>query len=153
MPNYNFSQDWKVARQTEKEVARWLEKNRGMTLLDECDNNEYDIRMRTPGGISVKIEVKEDFTCEKTGNIGLEYECRGRPSGIAVTHASMYIYKVHRPDGKKGLYAVPVDVLKGMVDNKQYHRIVSGGDPGSNSMNYLFKLEEIEKNFSLLGWM
>lgn len=153
MPNYDFKKDWQVARKTEQEVTRWLEKHRKMKLIDECDNNEYDIRMRLPSGISVKIEVKEDFTCEKTGNVGLEWECRGKPSGISVSQADMYIYKIHRPDGKKGLYVIGVDSLKRMVDNKLYHREVVGGDPDSNSKNYLFKLEKIEEHFSFLGWV
>lgn len=39
-----------------------------------------------------KIEVKTDFMAQETGNIALEYESRGKPSGIAVTEADFYAY-------------------------------------------------------------
>ena len=34
-----------------------------------------------------KIEVKRDFIVSSTGNIAIEYECRGQKSGIAKTEA------------------------------------------------------------------
>lgn len=39
-----------------------------------------------------KIEVKTDYLAHKTGNIAIEYESRGNPSGIATTEADYYIY-------------------------------------------------------------
>lgn len=39
-----------------------------------------------------KIEVKTDFLAQETGNIALEYESRGKPSGISVTEADFYAY-------------------------------------------------------------
>ncbi len=39
-----------------------------------------------------KIEVKTDFMAHETGNIALEYESRGKPSGIAITEADYYAY-------------------------------------------------------------
>lgn len=39
-----------------------------------------------------KIEVKTDFMAQETGNIALEYESRGKPSGISVTEADFYAY-------------------------------------------------------------
>jgi hypothetical protein len=38
-----------------------------------------------------------------------------------------------------------------MIEDELYHRIVVGGDPGSNSKNYLFKLKVIMDNFKYLG--
>lgn len=37
-----------------------------------------------------KIEVKNDFFIDKTGNIAVEYECWGKPSGISVTESDWY---------------------------------------------------------------
>ena len=37
-----------------------------------------------------KIEVKNDFFVDRTGNIAIEYECRGKPSGISVTESDWY---------------------------------------------------------------
>lgn len=39
-----------------------------------------------------KIEVKTDFKALKTGNVFVEYECRGRPSGLCTTEADYYCF-------------------------------------------------------------
>ena len=39
-----------------------------------------------------KIEVKRDFKSSKTGNIFVEYECRGKPSGIATSEADYWAF-------------------------------------------------------------
>src|SRR5689334_5275659 len=99
MPNYNFGQDLPIAEVTEKEIAKKLEDFYGWTVLEFCHTNEYDLKIESFLGKIFTIEIKEDFTCYKTGNIGVEYESWGRPSGIAVSKANFYIYKVHTPLG------------------------------------------------------
>ena len=39
-----------------------------------------------------KIEVKYDLQALKTGNVYVEYESRGRPSGISTSEADYYCY-------------------------------------------------------------
>lgn len=39
----------------------------------------------------VKIEVKTDFLVSKTGNVAIEFECRGKPSGIKTTTADWWV--------------------------------------------------------------
>ena len=39
-----------------------------------------------------KIEVKRDFLAHKTGNVFVEYESRGRPSGIATSMADHWAF-------------------------------------------------------------
>jgi hypothetical protein len=36
------------------------------------------------------IEVKSDAQCSKTGNVYIEYESRGKPSGISTTEAQWW---------------------------------------------------------------
>ena len=38
------------------------------------------------------IEVKRDFLAHKTGNVFVEYESRGRPSGISTTQAQYWAF-------------------------------------------------------------
>ena len=38
----------------------------------------------------LKVEVKRDRMAEKTGNVAIEYECRGAPSGIKATSAEWW---------------------------------------------------------------
>ena len=150
MPHYNFRKDHKIARKTERQIADYLV-TKGYEFIDECDNADYDIRMKTPAGEVITIEIKEDFTCQKTGNIGLEYHCRGKPSGISISKADFYLYKTHEPSGEKNMYVIKTSNLKEMIEERLYHRTVNGGDPGSNSLNYLFKLDVVKENFTFIG--
>lgn len=54
------------------------------------------------------VEVKTDERSETTGNIYVEYECRGRPSGIATTKATWWAYALAR---RRVLVVLPTDLL------------------------------------------
>lgn len=143
MPNYNFRDDLPIAQETEKEVAKILE-DKGAKILEFNNDNKYDIKIEWKGQEKT-IEVKEDFTCQRTGNVGLEYSCRGKDSGIACSKADFYVYKIHEPGGAIHFYMMKTADLKKLIENKLYHRVVNGGDVGSNSMNYLFFLKYIKQ--------
>lgn len=136
--NYDFRKDLPIAQATEAEVARLLNKVYNLSLVKTRNDNKYDLRMVNHKG-EFTFEVKEDFTHARTGNIGLEYECRGKPSGINVSQADYYIYKIHNSDNTVEFYMFRTSVLKELIADKKYFRIVNGGDIGSNSLNYLFK--------------
>jgi hypothetical protein len=152
MPNYDFKLDLPIAKATEREVADLLVKNYGVEILNYEDTYRYDILARwavskmfwedgKPHYRDVKIEVKEDFVGETTGNVGLEFECRGKPSGIQTTEADYYIYKLHTRSHTIQFVLHDTGVIKQMIEDKLYFRIVNGGDEGSNSMNYLFRYD------------
>ena len=142
MPNYNFNEDLPVAVETEKDVAQILAKIYEARILKFEHSNKYDILARIKGN-DYTFEVKEDFMTCKTGNVALEFECRGKPSGIQTSQADFYVYKIH---GKNGIhyYLFKKENLLKMISN-EVSRIVNGGDEGSNSMNYLFKYETFIK--------
>jgi hypothetical protein len=148
--HYNFKQDFPIAQATEKMVGKLLERNYCCKILRYNDDNQYDLMVETKEGHKITIEVKEDSMCQKTGNIGLEFECRGKPSGISVSKADWYIYVVHAPDFKTKIFLIATKRLKEMIAKALYFRIVDGGDPGSHSMNYLFKLSVFEDYARLL---
>jgi hypothetical protein len=149
MPNYDFKKDLPIARKTEQEVAKLLEKVYDAEIMHFGNTNKYDI-FTVIKGKPYKFEVKEDFTCKKTGNVGLEFECRGKPSGIQTSEADYYIYKIHTKDDGIHFYLFKTTTLKNMIMEKDYFRIVNGGDEGSNSMNYLFKYETFIRNGKFL---
>lgn len=154
MPNYDFKKDYPIAEKTEAQMAEFLcKKMDGLRFIEFCDNSDYDLKFNVRNRYDTTVEVKEDFTCRKTGNIGVETESWGRRSGIAVSKADYYLYKVHRPDNKIGVYIIETDKLKQMIKNKLWHREVIGGDVGSNSKNYLFKLNVVEQEFVFLGYV
>lgn len=156
-PNYDFAKDLPIAKKTEKQIAQFLVDTQKMTYVGSSDSirgvrkSDFDIRMAWPSGKQVDIEIKEDFSCARTGNVGVECESWGRLSGISISKADFYLYKVHQPDGTKRVYIIKTELLKQMIADKKYHRIVVGGDPGSNSKNYLFTLKVIMDNFKYLG--
>lgn len=55
-----------------------------------------------------KIEVKKDDWAVRSGNIAIEFECRGKPSGILVTQADFWCHVV----GHYFVLVFPVDFLK-----------------------------------------
>jgi hypothetical protein len=144
MGNYDFKRDLVVAKKSEKNVANILIKTyKDVDDITFSDNGDYDI-LAVIDGERFTIEVKEDFMCSFTGNVALEFECRGKPSGINTSKADYYIYIIHsKRNGKKikEYMRYKIDDLKVMVKDKKYFRIVSGGDPGSNTKNYLFKYD------------
>jgi hypothetical protein len=60
-----------------------------------------------------RIELKsESHQWEHTGNIAIEYRCDGRPSGLSVTTADLWVHELKR-DGQTLIYLViPVPRLK-----------------------------------------
>src|SRR5262245_50898683 len=74
---------------------------------------EYQLEWLLTG--NGKVEVKtEDWLWERTGNICIEFECRGRPSGLAVTEAEMWAHRLTRNKGKDTVLwiMIPVERLK-----------------------------------------
>jgi hypothetical protein len=145
MGNYDFKRDLAVAKNTEKRVALILEHKFGYKVTEYNKDNKYDLAVETKNEDLVTIEVKEDFMCKLTGNVALEFECRGKLSGINVSEADYYIYVIHRKTGIE-YWSLKIKTLKEMIKNKEYFRIVNGGDKGSNTMNYLFKYKTFIKN-------
>lgn len=74
-----------------------------------------------------KIEVKNDQIIHKTGNLFIEYESRGKSSGIATTTADYWIYRMNKLDSSLTL---PVSLLRDVCRlyfKKQIH-LKKGGD-------------------------
>lgn len=86
---------------------------------------------RAPGG-RVFIEVKNNCKVKGTGNLFIEYEDRGRPSGLATTKAEWYAFtsEEHGQDVFM-LLRVPwlKKRLKHLLDTGKARK-ASGGDKG-----------------------
>lgn len=147
MPHYSYNMDKPIADKTEHEIAEILKEN-GCKIKSFNNDRRYDILAERDGKI-YKFEVKEDFSCERTGNVGLEFSCRGKPSGISTSEADFYVYKIHTPQGILNVM-ISSKRLKKMIEDHVFHRIVVGGDPNSNSKNYLFHLRDIVNNGKII---
>ena len=89
-----------------------------------------------------KIEVKTDRLTEKTGNVYIEYESRGKPSGIATSEADYWVYKV------SGGRAIIIEIkelksmLKELVKSGKARMGVKGGD-NNTSLGVLVKIKDL----------
>ncbi|NBV71744.1 MAG: hypothetical protein EBR60_06805 [Burkholderiaceae bacterium] len=89
-----------------------------------------------------KIEVKtERDKWNSTGNIVIEFESRGHPSGIAITEADFWFHNLALKGELIMTLVFPVPVLKRYIaDNKP--RVVRGGDDNTSKL-YLINLADL----------
>jgi hypothetical protein len=85
-----------------------------------------------------KIEVKTDFLTTDTGNLFVEFESRGKPSGLATTEADTWAFKIE-PSG-----AIILWETKKLKEFCATHplRIVCGGD-SDTSRGYLVPVKDV----------
>lgn len=88
-----------------------------------------------------KLELKtETHQWERTGNIAIEYESRGKPSGIAATEAHIWVHELRR-DNQTLLYImVPIARLRELCATAP--RYTAGGDDRAQK-GYLIKLTDL----------
>ena len=90
-----------------------------------------------------KIEVKsERDVWQKTGNIAIEYESYGKPSGINATEADYWFYNLCIGEDTFATIVFDTKSLKRIIDNLDYKRSVSGGDNNASRM-YLLNLQKL----------
>jgi len=90
-----------------------------------------------------KIEVKYDKIASRTGNIAIEYESRGKPSGITITEAEYYCYVIADTKCDDIYLLIAVDKLK-KVCRKYFieNRIKNIGD-NNTSKAIIIPLQEL----------
>ena len=90
-----------------------------------------------------KVEVKSERDMwVRTGNIAIEYESYGKPSGIAATEADYWFHNLCIGDETFATLVFDVPSLKRIIDNLDEKRTVSGGDNGAARM-YLLSLQKL----------
>lgn len=86
---YEFSKDISTGVQGENFIRELLE-GRGFNFIDSCQNNAYDLRMSYRDK-EYTYEIKTDVYPRDTGNIVIEFESRGKGSGVMVTKADYFV--------------------------------------------------------------
>jgi hypothetical protein len=91
-----------------------------------------------------KIEVKTERDMWKcTGNIAIEFESRGKPSGIATTEAEYWFHNLALGNDIVMTLVFPTKILRNYIA-KTMPRIVSGGDNNTSRL-YLLNLQSLVK--------
>ena len=90
-----------------------------------------------------KIEVKtERDVWTRSGNIAIEFESYGKPSGIAATKADYWFHNLSVGSQVFCTLVFDVKVLKQVIKNLDYEKIVNGGDNYASKM-YLINLSKL----------
>lgn len=90
-----------------------------------------------------KIEVKsERDVWQKTGNIAIEYQSYGKPSGIDATESDYWFHNLCIGDETFCTLVFETESLKRIIDNLDYKRSVNGGDNYASKM-YLLNLQKL----------
>jgi signal recognition particle subunit SEC65 len=101
--------------------------------------------MLQEGRIEVKSE-RGDFSNPRswvrTGNIAIEFESYGKPSGIAATESDFWFHKLCIDDETFATLVFDVPSLRRIIDNLDYKRVVSGGDNNASRM-YLLNIQKL----------
>jgi hypothetical protein len=96
-------------------------------LIKEGYFPDYDVEI-TNNNIMVTYEVKADRYTYKTNNVAIEFECNNSPSGIETTTSDFYAYFVIKPYNLFELYIIPTNIIKSKIEEKEYKKILLGGD-------------------------
>ena len=90
-----------------------------------------------------KIEVKsERGLWQKTGNIAIEYQSYGKPSGIEATESDYWFHNLCVGDETFCTLVFDTNSLKKIIKNLDSKRSVSGGDNNASRM-YLLNLQKL----------
>jgi hypothetical protein len=118
--------------------------------LSEAEQNEIRLAKIFDGEFQIqKIELKsETWQWEQTGNICIEYEYNGKPSGIAKdgTKADVWVHELKR-DGETLVYLMfPIERLRALCREafKQGNHRTAAGDGGKSKV-VLLALKDILK--------
>jgi len=156
MANYNFKEDLIEGEEGEKVIIRDLE-NIGLVHVRNNKDNKYDILMEKPytGPKNctvlpwIKYEIKTDVYCHPlfdTGNMFIEFECRGKPSGIEVTEAKWFVtYFKHFNEA----WYIKVSDLKELIETNELPTVKNGGDAGSSTKGYLIPRNKFKEYFKV----
>ena len=90
-----------------------------------------------------KIEVKsERGMWMKTGNICIEYESYGKPSGIKTTEADYWFHNLCVGDNEFCTLVFDTNMLRTIVNELDSFKTVSGGDHNASRM-FLVNLQKL----------
>lgn len=121
--------------------------------MEHCSDFRYDLKFGQVGEKLLadifnnrKIEVKRDKWIPRTGNIAIEYESRGKPSGILKTEADWWAFIFSGNVEDNLLLMVEVKHLKNLYEkySKYDDFLRNGGDKNTSKM-VLIPIDEIRK--------
>ena len=145
MANLDFISDLKLGNDGEESIIKYL-LDKGCEYVDSNNDNKYDLKMITKG-VETTYEIKTDVKCAPlfdTGNIFIEFESRGKASGISVTQADWFVTYFKY---LKEAWFIKSDKLKKLINENDFQTFKDAGDVGSATHGYLIKRKDFKENF------
>lgn len=105
--------------------------------------HNYDLSATTKTNRLVRVEVKTDLVGHRTGNVGLEFEQNGLPSGISTTESDIWCWYVK---GMKKIFYFDTDTVRSFITNELYHDVKEI----VHSRFYLIRIEDIIAHAKLI---
>ena len=168
MANYNFNKDLPVGELGEQSLTKFLTETYQAKYIGKSEGSEikfWDLKFTFPSKKDVTYEVKNDvyvvppkqlpngFVAQgfDTGNIFIEFESRGKKTGIDITKADWWVNIFYYLNE---IWFIKVSDLKKLIRDNDFKKTEQSGDDGSNTRGYLiprhqFKEHFIIKKFSL----
>lgn len=147
MANYDFRKDLIEGEDGEKVVLSDLESLGGEYISDNKDN-KYDLLIRKDNK-ELTYEIKTDVYCKPnkdTGNMFIEFECRGKDSGVRVSQADWFVtYYKHFNE----LWYIKTTDLLNLVETEDMRMTSNSGDAGSNTRGYLLPRHKYKNHFKV----
>lgn len=147
MGKYYFKKDIHLGEEGEKVVIKDL-KNLGFKFIRDNKNIDFDLLVEKDGKRHT-FEVKTDDLCtpkSDTGNMFIEIECRGKPSGIAATKAKKFAY-YYKHFGE--IWYISIKDLTELIKNNNFKVVKNSGDTGSNTVGILIPRYKFKKHFTV----
>ena len=118
--------------------------------MNYCNDFKYDLKVGRVAEKSLsdilskkKVEVKLDRWAQVTGNIAVEFENRGKPSGILKTRADYWCFVIEIKGSQDLMIMIDTERLKSMT--KHHYEIGGIKRMGDNNMStsVLIPLKEL----------
>ena len=144
----------------EEAVRHFCETVLDLRFIRYNDDSAFDILFRDDEYNLITYEVKTDlfeknWDEDGTGNMAIEYKCRGKKSGIRKTKAMYFAYYIPNVRDKQ-LWVIEVEDLKKLLKTCVSKR-VSGGETYYDSDEkvtrcFLIDRYRYKKHFDVYSW-
>ena len=126
MVNYNFDKDLKDGEDGEKVIRHFVEQQFGWQFMKFNDNNAFDIlffnEKYEPKTFEVKTDLWEkDWAKGGSGNLAIEFRCRGKDSGIRTTKSMYFVYYFPNLSTPQ-IWLIKTDSLRLLIENNKFKR-------------------------------
>jgi hypothetical protein len=145
MGHYNFRKDLQESEKSVEKVREYL-KSLNYTHITSNDDGRYDLKYRTHEGKVLTAEVKNDLMYKTTNNVAIEFQSRGKPSGISTSQADVWFYVLD-----DNIYECSTGKIRVyLIQHWDRFKRVTGGDDRT-SLIALLPMDEFTTLFTLRG--